>query len=50
MWELGVYEENEDQEELIQVYKKLSKTAKKELGKLRELNFRDIYENIKRTN
>ena len=47
MWELGVYEENEDQEDLIQVYKKLSKPAKKELIKMGGTNFPQIYENIK---
>jgi len=47
MWELGVYEENEDQEDLIQVYKKLSKRAKKELNKLRDTEFEEMFEDIK---
>jgi len=46
MWGLGVYEENEDQEDLIQVYKKLSKTAKKEIEKLRETGYSEIIENV----
>ena len=46
MWGLGVYEENEDQEDLIQVYKKLSKTAKKEMEKLRETGYSEIFENV----
>ncbi len=47
MWELGVYEENEDQEELIQVYKKLSKPAKKELMKIRDTNYPHLFDDIK---
>jgi len=46
MWELGVYEENEDKEDLIQVYKKLSKSAKKEIEKLRETSYSEIVENV----
>ena len=46
MWELGVYEENEDMEELIQIYKKLSKTAKKEIEKLRETRYSEIFNNV----
>ena len=47
MWELGVYEEDEDQEELIQVYKKLSKTAKKELMKIRNTSYPHLFDDIK---
>ena len=47
MWELGVYEENEDQEDLIQVYKKLSKPAKKELMKIRDTSYPHLFDDIK---
>jgi len=47
MWELGVYEENEDQEDLIQVYKKLSKSAKKELMKIRDTSYPHLFDDIK---
>jgi len=47
MWELGLDEDYEDQEELIQVYKKLSKPAKKELNKLRETDFCQLVENVR---
>ena len=47
MWEIGVYDDYEDQEELIQVYKKLSKPAKKELMKLRETSYTQMFENIR---
>ena len=46
MWELGLDEDYEDQEELIQVYKKLSKPAKKEIEKLRETRYSEIFENV----
>jgi hypothetical protein len=39
MWGLGLDDDYEDQEYLIQVYKKLSKPAKKELIKLRDTNY-----------
>lgn len=45
LWELGIYDDYEDQEELIQVYKKLSKPAKKELKKLGETDFSLLVEN-----
>ncbi|MCJ7624638.1 MAG: hypothetical protein MUO76_14145, partial [Anaerolineaceae bacterium] len=47
MWELGLDEDYEDQEELIRVYKKLSKPAMKELKKLRETGYFQLFENIK---
>lgn len=46
MWEIGVFDDYEDQEDLIQVYKRLSKPAMKELGKLRETSYSQQYENI----
>lgn len=46
MWEVGVYDDYEDQEELIQVYKKLSKPAKKKMKELRETSYSQMYENI----
>ena len=46
MWELGLDDDYEDQEELIQAYKKLSKPAKKELKKLRETTFSHLVENV----
>jgi hypothetical protein len=42
-----VYEENEDQEDLIQVYKKLSKPAKKELMKIRDTSYPHLFDDIK---
>ncbi len=47
MWELGVYDDYEDQEDMIQVYKNLSKTAIKELGKLRETGYYQLFKNVK---
>ena len=47
MWDLGLDEDYEDQEELIQVYKKLSKSAKKKIEKLKETTFAEIFEDIK---
>ncbi|NQS90904.1 MAG: hypothetical protein HQ574_00725 [Chloroflexi bacterium] len=46
MWELGLDEDYEDQEELIKVYKKLSKQAKKALNKLRDTNFADKVDEV----
>ena len=46
MWDLGVIDDYEDQNELIQVYQKLSKTAKKEIEKLRETSYSEIVENV----
>jgi hypothetical protein len=46
MWDLGLDEDYEDQEELIKVYKQLSKPAKKELNKLSKTNYREIVNNI----
>jgi len=48
MWDLGLDEDYEDQKELIKTYKKLSKAAKKEINKLRETAFKEIYENVKK--
>ena len=47
MWDVGLDEDYEDQKELIQVYKKLSKAAKKEIGELSETNFKEIFENVR---
>jgi len=47
MWELGMYDDYEDQENLIQVYKKLSKPAKKELMRLRETGYYQLYKNVR---
>jgi hypothetical protein len=47
MWDLGLDEDYEDQKELITAYKKLSKSAKKEINKLRETAFIEIYENVR---
>ncbi|MGB2956309.1 MAG: hypothetical protein WBB64_10130 [Anaerolineales bacterium] len=47
MWELGLDEDYEDQEELIQAYKKLSKPAKKGINKLRETDYSQLVENVK---
>jgi len=47
MWEIGVYDDYEDQEDLIQVYKKLSKMAKKELMRLRETGYFQLYRNVR---
>ncbi len=46
IWELGVIDNYEDQEDLIQVYGKLSKPAKKEIEKLRETRYSEIFENV----
>ena len=46
MWDLGVIDDNEDQNELIQVYKKLSKSAKREIEKLRKTSYSEIVENV----
>ena len=46
MWELGLDDDYEDQEELIQVYKKLSKPAKKELKDIRETGYSQLYKNV----
>jgi hypothetical protein len=42
MWDLGLDDDYEDQEELIQVYKKLSKPAKKILTKLNNTDFSNL--------
>jgi hypothetical protein len=47
MWEIGIYDDYEDQEELVQVYRKLSKPAKKELKKLRETGYSQLYKNVR---
>jgi hypothetical protein len=47
MWELGLDDDYEDQEKLIQAYKKLSKPAKKEINKLRETDYSQLVENVK---
>jgi len=47
MWELGLDDDYEDQEELIQVYKKLSKPARKELSKQRETGYYQLYINAR---
>ncbi len=47
MWELGMYDHDEDQEKLVQAYKKLSSPAKKELMKLRETSYTQMFENIR---
>lgn len=47
MWDLGVFDGYEDQEELFQIYKELSSPAKRELVKLRETNFVELFENVK---
>ncbi len=47
MWEMGIYDDFEDQEKLVQAYKKLSSPAKKELMKLRETSYSQMYENIR---
>ena len=47
MWEMGIYDDFEDQEKLIKVYKNLSKLAKKELMKLRETSYTQMFENIR---
>ena len=46
MWELGLDDDYEDQEDLIQVYKKLSKPAKKEIKKLSDTEYSQVVENI----
>ncbi|RLD08465.1 MAG: hypothetical protein DRI65_02215 [Chloroflexota bacterium] len=46
MWAHGIVEEHEDQEELIKVYQKLSKTARKEISKLKDTRFEDVYGDI----
>ena len=45
-WDMGLEEDYGDREELIRVYKNLSKTAKKEIEKLRETGYAEIFENI----
>jgi hypothetical protein len=47
MWELGIYDHDEDQEKLVQAYKELSAPAKKELTKLRETSYFQLFENVK---
>jgi hypothetical protein len=47
MWELGIYDYYEGQDELIQVYKKLSKMAKKELMRLRETGYFQLNINVR---
>ena len=47
MWELGLDDDYEDQEELIRVYMKLSKPARKEIKKLRETDYSQLVENVK---
>jgi hypothetical protein len=47
MWELGIYDHEEDQEKLVQAYKELSALAKKELTKLRETSYFQLFENVK---
>lgn len=46
MWELGMYDDYEDQEDLILIYKNLSKLAKTELVRLSMINFADQTRNI----
>ncbi len=46
MWELGIYDNDEDQEKLVQAYKYLSAPAKKELTKLRETSYPQLFENV----
>lgn len=47
MWEVGVIDGNEDKEGLFNIFNGLSKPAKKEIIKLRETGFPEIYEDIK---
>lgn len=49
MWDLGLDEDYEDQEELIGVYKNLSKPAKKEVAKLGDTSYREICHDISKT-
>ncbi len=46
MWEVGMVEDYEDQEELIQVYKRLSKPAIKAIKKLKETDFKQLVDNV----
>lgn len=47
VWELDIYDHDEDQEKLVQAHKDLSAPAKKKLTKLRETTYFQLFENVK---
>lgn len=49
MWDLGVYEAEEGRSELISAFRGLSKPARKEIVKLRDTNYVEIFENVRKT-
>ena len=49
MWDLGIYEKAEGRGELVDAFKRLSKSARKEIVKLRDTNYVETFENVKRT-
>lgn len=48
MWDLGIYEEEGGRGELVNAFKGLSKSARKEIVKLRDTAYAEIYENVKK--
>jgi hypothetical protein len=47
MWEHGIIDDYDDRKELITIYEGLSKSARKEISKLRDTGFSEIYEDIR---